>query len=181
MTYTFTITPDKKNISIEMKEKRDTKVLKTLVKDLLIPICNDISAGELLIKSVSLNLERLYTYCRKGMLERARLVSQMLITADIESCTHNGWCALQIAAFSGHIDIVQWLVEDIKVNIDVKSPDGWYALMCAARNGHTNIVDYLLKRGADCESHNNINESPCSYAVSNGHKEIVRSLAGKGL
>jgi hypothetical protein len=53
--------------------------------------------------------------------------------------------ALLHAAEYGHLDVVQFLVEN-GANIHSRNDS---ALLCAARNGHLNTVQYLVENGAD--------------------------------
>ncbi|KAF8507543.1 ankyrin repeat-containing domain protein, partial [Gautieria morchelliformis] len=55
--------------------------------------------------------------------------------------------ALQAAAFSGHMEIFQLLLEQ---GADVNAMGGEYgtALLAAALSGHTEIVQLLLEHGA---------------------------------
>ena len=47
-----------------------------------------------------------------------------------------GWSLLQLAAYSGHLEVVKWLVEEHGADVSMESRDGYTPLMCAAKNGH---------------------------------------------
>lgn len=61
----------------------------------------------------------------------------------------SGRSALHKAAFWGHIETVEYLIGECKVDADVQDYSGDTALHDAARFGHSDIVALLLKAGAD--------------------------------
>ena len=62
-------------------------------------------------------------------------------------CVKYGITPLYIAAFKGHEQIVQLLLEKGKSNVDFANKDGTTPLFCAAFKGHEQIVQILLEKG----------------------------------
>ena len=52
-----------------------------------------------------------------------------------------------IAAEKGHKEIVAWLVQEGKANVDIKDNIGKTACMIAAEKGHKEIVALLMQEG----------------------------------
>jgi len=57
---------------------------------------------------------------------------------------------LMIACARGHLEIVKWFIETMKVNVDEKDFKGRNALFYAMRGGYSHIIQYLI-------NHTNIN------------------------
>ena len=83
--------------------------------------------------------------------------------------------ALILACEFGHLDIVDFLIENPKVNLtDVDN----MSIILAAENGHVNIVNTLLsKTKVDPAARNNM---AIRIASDNGYFEIVESLLNTG-
>jgi len=74
--------------------------------------------------------------------------------------------ALHIAAFGGHVEVVDWLLkEDEKTieNINARDHHGWTALLCASSVGNIAICCALLHRGADPKITNDQNTTVLHY------------------
>lgn len=92
-----------------------------------------------------------------------------------------GWSLLQLASYSGQLDVVKWLVEEKHADIDKVSQDGFTALMCAAKNGHTHICSYFLQKGTTSVfAVNKAMETAVTYALHHGHRDVVSLLAKDG-
>ena len=99
--------------------------------------------------------------------------------ANVNAKNHYGWTALIEASMSGHLKIVQYLVEigkDKKIYIDAKDNDGSTALIWASRDGHPETVKYLLENDADINVKNCSNSTALIEASSIGHLEIVQCI-----
>ncbi|CAH2031670.1 ankyrin repeat domain-containing protein [Trichlorobacter ammonificans] len=94
------------------------------------------------------------------------------------------------AAESGHLEIVQYLLDRKYCCVDDGNDQTWYSpLIVACENGHAEISELLLKHGANVarqyeketesdETYATYQEQgyPLTLAVENGHTEIVRLL-----
>jgi len=89
--------------------------------------CDDKSASEEFVEA-----------CRRGFLDVAKyLFPKADIHPDHGTC--NGWTPLWIAVEHGHLNIVQWLVLEAKID------NYSHATSIAASNNHLDVVEFLLK------------------------------------
>ncbi len=121
-----------------------------------------------------------YVAAREGSMEvLAFLVEEMKV--DVESMDHNNQKLrlLYVAACSGHLGTVKWLVESGHANVRARSGNNeWVASHAAAAFGHLEVLRYLIEEGkapvddaaASCGS------TPLRYAAGNGRLEIVEWL-----
>ncbi len=93
-----------------------------------------------------------------------------------------------LAAGEGKIDVLKFLIEDRKIDIEDKEYDpetkmenGWTALQWAASKGRINAVKYLTEKGADINTNHTIDKgTPLIYAVQSNNVEACRLLIEKG-
>jgi ankyrin repeat protein len=83
------------------------------------------------------------------------------------------------AAFAGHLECVQVLVDEVKVSID--EPDvtaGGTALIYAAAKGHAEVVEFLLSRGATIDTRKGGPDIPdiVSQALQGGNADAVKAV-----
>ena len=57
--------------------------------------------------------------------------------------------ALHLAADSGKLEVVKYLLEKGGAEVNVQNNGGWTALHLAARNGHLEAVKYLLEKRSE--------------------------------
>ncbi|POM80749.1 Serine/threonine protein Kinase [Phytophthora palmivora] len=93
------------------------------------------------------------------------------------------WTALIVAAKEGHRDVVRFLVNDDKADVNAKDKYGWTALIGAAKEGHYDIVRFLVNDGgADVNIKNNkgwtalMGAAKEGHPADRGHDDIVRLL-----
>ena len=71
----------------------------------------------------------------------------------------DGWNALMIAAATGRLEILKYLVSN-GADVNMKDPvNGWTALMCAAAKSRMDIATWLVQNGADMTIISNSNKS----------------------
>jgi len=96
-----------------------------------------------------------------------------------------GRTALIEAARMGYMEIVEYLAEEAKANLDVRDKDGATALAWAAYKSHLEVTRYLIERGADIEAAGNRGHTPLLEAVRgvrfygkavHRHFQVVRCL-----
>ncbi|XP_026451618.1 serine/threonine-protein phosphatase 6 regulatory ankyrin repeat subunit C-like [Papaver somniferum] len=115
----------------------------------------------------------------------------------------DGRRALHIAAAGGRLDVLKYLIEDMKLNIDVQDNSGETPMCCAAIEGRLSTVAYLLKMGANPEIPNgtamipyllkvmgdnpeipngtDIPMNPLHHAAAEGNHDIITLLLSKGV
>ena len=92
-----------------------------------------------------------------------------------------GWTPLHIAVSKSHIDIVKYLVDHGKANVNANLVEGWNPLLLAVSKSDIEIVKYLINCGAQVEnSFNNSNQHPIHVATEKGKIEIVKLLIENG-
>jgi len=83
-------------------------------------------------------------------------VQRLAATADVHALEKgSNRSGLHKAAFWGHINLVQYLVTELKINVNLQDNAGDTALHDAARFGHVEIIGFLLANGADKTIKNN--------------------------
>jgi ankyrin repeat protein len=113
--------------------------------------------------------DKLIKACETGDLKKVK----SLVSRGVNIHSHND-AALYCAAEYGHLNVVQYLIEQGSKGFD-KLDD--YILPRSAEKGHFEIVKFLVEQGADIHSNN---DYALRWAASNGHFEIVKFLVESG-
>ena len=94
--------------------------------------------------------------------------------ADINTAATNGsgYNALTGAVTSGHVAVVQWLL-DHGANANYRYSAGYSPLLTAAANGRVDIAKLLLAHGADPHATTNDGKTPLSLAIERNHPEVA--------
>lgn len=87
---------------------------------------------------------------------------------------------LHLAASEGHLDIVKYLIEEQKVEVNVGDRHGNTPLFEAISGEHTEVVEYIKSKGGELIPRNNDSYDLCE-AVLNGDLEKVKALIEKGI
>ena len=111
------------------------------------------------------NLEAL----KAAALELAEKKIEKVLEAVSETKDATGRGCLHFAAHKGHLEVVTYLLEEIKVPVDARDDGGETPLMLAARESHLEVAQKLLEHGAD----------PKAGAVPNG-AGAIHQAAGQG-
>jgi hypothetical protein len=75
-------------------------------------------------------------------------ISLLVLRYHVDHQISSGQSALMLAAYMGHVDVVQVLLNRA-ANLELRDASGHTALMFAVGRGHTASVALLLKAGAD--------------------------------
>ncbi|KAI3875365.1 hypothetical protein MKW98_000042 [Papaver atlanticum] len=92
----------------------------------------------------------------------------------------DGKRAIHFAASGGSVQVLKYLIEELKLEIDVKDGSGKTPLSRASIEGRLAAVEYLLEMGANPEITDGSNCTPLHYAAIKGHKDILSLFLSKG-
>uniref|UniRef100_A0ACD5XHC0 Uncharacterized protein n=1 Tax=Avena sativa TaxID=4498 RepID=A0ACD5XHC0_AVESA len=101
----------------------------------------------------------------------------------VEAVRDRGVGALHLAAASNKAEMCEYLVEDVRVDVDAVDIDARTPLFWAitGKGGHVDIVRYLLDHGANRDHADRKGGfTPLHAAVKLGHCEIVELLLSRG-
>lgn len=90
-----------------------------------------------------------------------------------------GWTALHYAASGGHVEVIDFLLEN-SAYIDAESPNGTTPLMMAAMYGSPESVKMLIQAGADLNLKNMLGMTALDFAV-RANRQNSKELIETGL
>ncbi|KAF5188981.1 Ankyrin repeat domain-containing protein [Thalictrum thalictroides] len=122
------------------------------------------------------DLERLKNLAAK--LDDGKGLARVIV--DIKD-PKSGLTALHIAVRNRKLELFKYLVEDLKLDFELKDEKGDTPLHHAALDGYLLGAVYLLdKCGANPNSRNNTDFTPLHHAAAEGHKPILEALLSRG-
>ncbi|WP_428897956.1 Ankyrin repeat [Parelusimicrobium proximum] len=103
---------------------------------------------------------------------------QMLIYARVDPNEKNdeGFTPAAIAAEVGNMDIMRFLVETGKVDINMPSVFDITPLIQASANSHDKIIEYLISKGAVVDTVDTLGKSALSHAAEHGCVKCIDIL-----
>lgn len=96
------------------------------------------------------------------------------------SLSRIGVVVLGRMAARGDLDVVQWLADQSRINVDTLEPLGSSPLMDAASGGHLDVIQWLVAHGANVNGPNGHNHTPLDVAAETGHLDAVQWLVAHG-
>jgi ankyrin repeat protein len=118
--------------------------------------------------------EALNEACSAGYLDVIKYVSNVV---DFEAQDDGGLAPMHYASLGGHLDVVQYLVEEHHVDISVEDNDRWTPLHFACLKGDLETVQYLVESNdADCEAVEVDGWTPLHCAANKGNRDVVEYL-----
>jgi hypothetical protein len=83
---------------------------------------------------------------------------------------------LGIAAFKGHQEVVELLVEVGNAQLNKQDDEGWTALHCAVEVDELETVKYLVARGCSLTIQHNAGQTALDLATLHKHPQVVQFL-----
>ncbi|KAM0916305.1 hypothetical protein ACQ4PT_010366 [Festuca glaucescens] len=104
------------------------------------------------------------------------------LAETVEAVKDHGAGALHLAAGNKQAEVSEYLVEDVRVDVDAvdicgRTPLVW-AITC--KDGYVDIVRYLLDHGANPDNVDKTGFTPLHEAAKKGHCEVVELLLSRG-
>lgn len=121
------------------------------------------------------NLEEFKNLAKQ--LDDGKGISQTV--ADVKDANKRG--ALHFAAREGKTEMCKYLVEELKLDVNIKDEDGETPVLHAARQGHTATAIYLVKQGGDPTIASELGATALHHAAGIGDIELLRSLLSEGV
>lgn len=121
----------------------------------------------------------LHTACSNGEYTYVRdLIKE---GADVERRNMEQWTPLAYASYGGHDNVVNLLVEQVKVNVNARTGASQMTpLMWAAACNHESIVCTLVNAGAEKEAEDTDGRTCLAWSIITDHKSMVETLLDRG-
>ena len=106
-----------------------------------------------------------WTACNNGQMDIIKYLFEEQYY-DLDSKTNDGKTPLHLASEEGHLDMVKYLIEELKQHgdSDCRTDNGDTPMHLACLNGHLKIVKYLVEmQSYDLCCKNNSDETPLHY------------------
>jgi ankyrin repeat protein len=101
--------------------------------------------------------------------------------AQASSFSPDGFPVVALAAFLGHLEVVQYLASHgADINATATNGSGYNALTGAVTSGHAAVVQWLLEHGANANYRYSAGYSPLLTAAANGRLDIAKLLLAHG-
>uniref|UniRef100_A0A667YI80 Ankyrin repeat and sterile alpha motif domain containing 3 n=1 Tax=Myripristis murdjan TaxID=586833 RepID=A0A667YI80_9TELE len=131
--------------------------------------------GESLLRPEELDVPLdLHTACSIGQYD---VVAECIKkkTVDLDGKNVGGWTPLMYAAYIGHDNIANLLLE-AGVSVNATTSKGLTPLMLAASCGNESIAYFLLQQGAELELKDSRGWTALLHCTSTGHQQMVKFL-----
>ena len=120
------------------------------------------------------NATLLHAACRSGNLSAAQHLFEKSLS--LTELTSRNETLIHYAVSSDSTDLIKWLIETGKINIDAKDQSGDTALHLATRQNKLNVIKLLTSKGADITIQNNDGKRAYEIATSMGYHTLVTYL-----
>lgn len=101
--------------------------------------------------------------------------------AHANSFSRDGFPVVALAAFLGHLEVVEYLAaHGADINVAATNGSGYNSLTGAVTSGHIGVVQWLLEHGANVNYRYSAGYSPLLAAAANGRLDIAKLLLAHG-
>ena len=107
-------------------------------------------------------------------------IIKLLIEKGISNEDGDEKKAFFLAAQSGYLNIIEYFVDEIKIDVNEKDDKGQNCLHVCVLSGSLECVEYLISKGIDLNTKSNDNETALLIASFGGFKEIFEYLIDNG-
>lgn len=167
--------------------KRDPTLFQSLTEEGITPVLFSIYYGKSDLSKEIFELSpnrNLFEAAALGDLEETKKLIREF-PEEINSLSKDGWSALHLASYFGHLEIVRSLIDagaDLSLTSKSKMSYGNSALHSAIATGRKPVVELLLEKGADVNAIQDPGKiTPLHIAASRpGSLEIIHILLKKG-
>ncbi|CAF0800530.1 unnamed protein product [Brachionus calyciflorus] len=123
-------------------------------------------------------------HCRLAYQGNLDGLKEKIETNNVEDLVHkkdqSGRTALHWACVGGKKEIVDFLIENYKLDLDDEDETGWTPLMISSSIGSLPLVKLFLERKCDPNKPNINQQRPLHYACSKNYPAIVKELIENG-
>ena len=128
--------------------------------------------------------QEFFAYARNGNYNEV-LDILLRYNIDVDVRDEHGYTALLHAAGSGHLEVVQLLIDNhadvnATADVDIEEDSSDTALHLAATDGHLNTAILLINNGADVNLQNGDDGSALHLVALGGHFDIAELLINRG-
>ena len=119
----------------------------------------------------------LHYYARYGDYEKIKYFDGKGIDMNLQ--TNDGKNCLHIAAFYGHLNLCERLIDEHKFSAHMTDNDGWTPLHFSTKYGSRELVSFFADMGIDILIKTNEGKNCLHVAANMGHFELCKELIDK--
>eukprot|EP00435_Cladocopium_sp_Y103_P016763 s3035_g4.t1 len=112
--------------------------------------------------------------CNRGNLQLVRQLSRKG-EALLQKC-QAGNSVLHVAARSGQLEVIRFLLSQKQVSMNGKNKNGWTPLMWAAIVGHSEVTELLIQATCDIYARDEKGMTALMWAAKHGHQDVAKQL-----
>ena len=156
-------------------QKNEYILLETDPYDRIPLDCAKKGGHEEIVQYFGKDLNFVQKLARDGDLERIEILFEFGVDLNIKFGLQQK-TVLSIATSEGRLSLVEFLINKVNANVNVKDLHGRTPLFIASQNGHLDIVRCLIDNGADANAKNSSGKTPLSIAQIQCHTDVVQFI-----